>query len=46
MDFRYYEGAGDDNLITLATFAQEESLEQQLQWGVRVLDIRLGFCKG
>ncbi len=42
---RSYGGAGDDNLITLATFAQEENLEQQLQWGSRVLDIRIGYCK-
>ena len=42
---RQYEGSGDDNLATLAVFAQEESLEQQLQYGVRGLDIRVGYCK-
>ena len=42
---RIYEGSGDDNLATLAVFAQEESLEQQLQYGVRGLDIRVGYCK-
>lgn len=44
LQFRVYEGPGDDNLITLAVFAQEESLEQQLQWGVRGLDIRVAYC--
>lgn len=41
--YKEYQGAGDDNLATLAVFAQEESLEQQLQWGVRLLDIRVGY---
>lgn len=41
--FKEYEGAGDDNLITLAVFAQEENLQQQLQWGVRLLDIRVAY---
>jgi len=41
--YKQYEGSGDDNLATLAVFAQEESLEQQLQYGVRGLDIRVGY---
>jgi hypothetical protein len=43
--FRDYVGPEDDNLVTLAVYAQEESLLQQLQWGVRSLDIRIGYCK-
>ena len=34
---------GDDNWATSAVFAQEESLEQQLLFGVRGLDIRVGY---
>ena len=34
---------GDDNWATSAVFAQEESLEQQLLYGVRGLDIRVGY---
>ena len=41
---REYEGQQDDNWVTLAVFAQEENLEQQLQWGVRKLDIRVAYC--
>ena len=42
---RDYEGPEDDNWATLAVYAQEESLLQQLQWGVRSLDIRIGYCE-
>ena len=42
---REYVGTEDDNWATLSVYAQEESLLQQLQWGVRSLDIRIGHCK-
>ena len=42
---RQYEGEGDDNWVTEATFTQELDLEKQLQWGSRYLDIRVGYCK-
>ena len=32
-------------MVTLAVYAQEESLLQQLQYGVRSLDIRIGYCE-
>jgi len=41
--YRDYQGVGDDNLVTSATFAQEENLLSQLLWGVRFLDIRIGY---
>ena len=45
INFRDYVGTEDDNLVTLAVYAQEESLLQQLQYGVRSLDIRIGYCE-
>ena len=42
---RHYEFKGDDNFATLLTFAQEQELGQQLQWGARHLDIRVSYCK-
>ena len=42
---RHYEFKGDDNFATLLTFAQEQSLGQQLQWGARHLDIRISYCE-
>ena len=42
---RQYQGEGDDNWVTEATFTQELDLEKQLQWGSRYLDIRVGYCK-
>lgn len=43
--YREYEGPQDDNWGTLAVYAQEENLLQQLLWGVRALDIRVGYCE-
>ena len=42
---RHYEFKGDDNFATLLTFAQEQELGQQLQWGARHLDIRVSYCE-
>jgi hypothetical protein len=42
--YRDYTGDADENLINLVIFTQEESILQQLQWGVRSLDIRIGNC--
>jgi len=41
--YRDYQGSGDDNWVTSSTFAQEENLLSQLLWGVRFLDIRIGY---
>ena len=43
--FRYYEFVGDENFATLLTYAQGESLELQLQFGARHLDIRVAYCE-
>jgi len=40
--YRDYEGEGDDNWATSAVYAQEEDLLNQLLWGSRFLDIRVG----
>lgn len=42
--YRQYDGLGDENMVTSATFTQEETLLGQLQYGVRFLDIRIGYC--
>ncbi len=36
---------GHESMIDKAVWAQEEDLEQQLQWGVRFLDLRVGYCE-
>ncbi len=41
----YKRYAGKESLIDRAVWAQEETLEAQLQWGVRLLDLRIGFCE-
>jgi len=41
--YRDYHDQGDDNLATSAVYAQEEDLLNQLLWGVRFLDIRVGY---
>ena len=42
---REFDEIGDDDLVTRAVFTQEETLQRQLQWGVRFLDIRIAYCK-
>jgi len=41
--YKEYTGKGDDNWATSAVFAQEEDLLHQMMWGVRFVDIRIGF---
>ena len=38
--YKDFEDEGDNNLVTSAVYAQEETLYSQLVWGVRFLDIR------
>lgn len=42
---RQFEGDMLDNFITAIIFTQEEDLGAQLQYGSRLLDIRIGHCK-
>ncbi|XP_023320825.1 uncharacterized protein LOC111695659 isoform X2 [Eurytemora carolleeae] len=41
--YRDYLGEGDNNLATSAVYAQEEDIQNQLVWGARFLDIRVGY---
>ena len=36
---------GHDDIIDEIVYTQEENLEAQLQYGARLLDIRIGYCK-
>jgi len=40
--YKEYSGQGDDNWATSAVYAQEENLLNQMMWGVRFMDIRVG----
>lgn len=43
--FQQYQGSGDQNFASSLVYAQEEDLQVQLQYGVRYLDIRVGYCE-